>query len=247
MNTFTVRTIASAAVTALAFTTLAIPASASASTKLASSPTSVAADIDEDTLAGQICAPGTEAPDFYDVETVEYAERAEVNLYVYETSAAIDGDEETGALPVPSQLCVFAITSTDEDSTLDGSYTLSVTGTTGSAQGPVYGTESATTALGGTTELGQVAVFTATGQQTTIDVDKPSKSEKKSAAKKYKAAKKKAKKKYSKAGKTAKAKRKLAKELAGAKKKYKAAIATKKTTTKRPYSLRAELAIDREG
>lgn len=236
------RLVAGFATVAVASTALAMPAVASQTR--ASGSTSTAADIDEDTLAAQICPPGTEAPDFYDAETADYADdRAEVTLYVYETSAAIDGDEDTGTVAVPAQLCVFAITTTDDDSTLDGSYTLTNAGV--QAQGPVYGTQSATTALGGTTDLGQVASFTASGQQSTVDVDKATKGEKKSALKKYSAAKKKAKAKYTKAHKTAKAKRKLAKELAGAKKKYKAAIATKTTTTKRPYTLHVELPIDR--
>jgi hypothetical protein len=237
----TTRLIAGLATAAVASTALAMPAIASQTH--ASGSTSIAADIDEDTLASQICAPGTEAPDFYDAESADYAERAEVTLFVYETSAAIDGDEETGALPVPSQLCVFAITTTDDDSTLDGSYSLSNAGV--QTQGPVYGTQSATTAIGGTTELGHVASFTATGQQTTVDVDEATKGEKKQALKKYSAAKKKAKAKYKKAHKTAKAKRKLSKELAAAKKKYRAAIATKTTTTKRPYLLSVSLPIDR--
>ena len=229
MNTFTVRTVIATAVAGLALATLSIPASA--------------AETDPDVLAAQICPPGTEAPDVYDAEFADYAERADVSLYVYETSAAIDGDEDTGVIPAPAQLCVFAIVSTDDDATLDGTYSLSIAGN--EARGAISGSESTTTALAGATDLAQVATFTATGQQTMVDVDKATKAEKKKAAKKYSAAKKKAKKKYSKAGKTAKAKRKLSKELAAAKKKYKAAIATKRTTTKRPYSLSVELPIDR--
>lgn len=229
MNTFTMRRAAAAAIIGLAFAPL--------------TSTSASADeLDSDAVAAQLCSPDAT---FYDAETADYADRAELVLYVYEVSPFIDGDEDT--LPIPAQLCTFAIVTTDDDAALDGQYTLSVTpsATQQLASGTVAGSQFATQALTASTDLGQVVSFSVTGRQTAVDVDRPSTAERKSALKKYSAAKKKYKKQYKKAHKTAKAKRTLTKQLKAAKNRYKAATATRTTVTNRPYSLHVDLPIDR--
>ena len=219
MNRSFVRRSVAAAVIALVSGLLAVPASAD--------------DLDEDAVAVQRCGAGAE---FYDVDAMEYADRAEVALYVYGLSP-----DENGA---PTQLCSFAIVSTDEDATLDGTWSLSVGSAArgGAVAGSTIATEAVTVPAGGN----PVAVFAASGQQQAVDVDKPSAGEKRAAKKKYDLAKKKAKKVYKKAGKTKKAKKAMAKKLKKAKRSYTSAVTTTRNVTKRPYSLHLQLAIEQE-
>ncbi|KAA1380433.1 hypothetical protein [Aeromicrobium fastidiosum] len=187
-------------------------------------------DIDEDAIAARLCPAGA---GFVDMDSAEDDDRAEVGVYTYEVDGA--GQE-------PDRLCTFAIISTDDDATLDGSYTLNVGGV--STAGAVVGSSGPTSAVLSDRAVSTTAVLVASGRQTTTTVTPASKAAKKKATKARAKAVKKAKKAYAAAGRTTKAKKILKKKLAAATKKYLAAKAPRRVTTVRPYRLDVTLAVE---
>lgn len=231
MTTFTMRRAAAAFAVALGLVsaTLASPASA---------------DVDEDAIAPQLCGGTTYN---YDLETDASGDEAELFIHTFVMY---------GSGSAPDRLCTFGIVFTDEGSTLDGSYTLSVGGR--SVSGAVSGLETVTAPI--VTNVGEAssATISARGRQNTYELtevkkvikDPKTKAQKAKAKKKYVKAVKKAKKQYAKAGKTKKAKKVYKSRLAKAKKIYKAAISnTRIKTTKKmanvlaPYTLGVTLPL----
>jgi hypothetical protein len=238
MNTFTVRTVIATAVAGLALATLSIPASASA--RVASSPISVAADIDEDVVAAQKCPAGAE---FLAADFAEHDSGVQASLFVYEVENTPETEIQEDLNITDDQLCTFAVISTDEDdATLDGNYSLTATGAE-SASGAVTGTGISTEARVTPAGVLTSTAVSAAGQQTVVERDRASKGEKKRAKKKYDAAKKKATKSYKKSGKTKKAKKARNKAIAKAKKAYTKAIATRTTISKDRYVVNVGLEI----
>jgi hypothetical protein len=215
MTTLTFRRAAVAATTALALSTVASPASAT--------------DIDEDVAAAKLCPAGAE---FLDAADTSSGDDVDAQLFTYSVN---DSEDD------PLTLCTFAVITTDEDSTLDGRYTVTVGGqtVTGTPSKDAFATQAVVSPATGSTS----ARLEASGQVTSTSLQKVTKSKKKAAKKTYAAAVKKAKSAYKKAGKTASAKKKMNKTISAAKKKYTAAIATKKIVTKTPYRLDVTLPL----
>jgi hypothetical protein len=184
-------------------------------------------DLDADVIAAAICPGGSE---YLDVETDTFGEDGDAELYSY----GVDG----GAL------CTFALITTDDDTRLEGSYTVSV----GAAQvsGPLNGSAMATSPVVTDAGPGAAAVLAASGQEVSVGLKKVSKGAKKAALKKYSVAKKKYTKAYAKAGKTAQAKKTMKRKISVAKRKYRAATAPRVTVTKTPFATRIELPLDIE-
>jgi hypothetical protein len=218
MTLFTVRRSVAAASMALIAATLVTPASAH--------------ELDEDDAAVKICGPGVavDGSEFYD--TAESGDEAEVDVYSY----------AIGAGDIPDSLCTFAIISTDDESTLNGNYTLSV-GAAAPVSGVISGSLLVTKPIITKFSTLESATFTASGKQMTPKTSSEKKAAKKKYAKAAKAAKAKfakaskaAKAKYVKAKKTAKAKKVMTAKIASAKKKYKATLASANATKKRKSS-----------
>lgn len=224
MSVFTVRRAVAAASMALVAATLATPASAH--------------DLDEpdiNAIAAKLCPAGTSTAEAYDSESADSGDRAEVDLYTYGSSL------ETEATGDPVSLCTFAIISTDEDSKLNGTYTLNV----GAAaiSGGISGNDVVTKAIATPFDATSNATINASGQQLTSKTTAQKKAAKVKHKKATKAAKatyvktvKAAKKKFAKAGKTSKAKKAMSKKIAAAKMKYRAALANADATQKRQTS-----------
>jgi hypothetical protein len=207
------------ALSGLAFGVIATPVEASA------------ADIDEDEAAALLCPAGAT---FYDADSVDDANlAADASVFTYATE---------GLGGAPDALCTFAIISTDEDATLDGSYSLSV----GSAQvaGAVPAAGGATSAVLSAAGQSPSAVFAASGRKKTVDVTKASSAKKKKARKALEASRKKAKKRYVKAGRTSAAKKVMKRKIATATRKYRAAVAPRKTVITVTYGLNLTLPLD---
>lgn len=220
MTLFTVRRTVATASMALIAATLATPASAH--------------ELDEDAIATKICGPGVNPDGSEYWESAESGDEAQVDLYSYGV-----GENEAGD---PVTLCTFAIISTDEDTSLDGNYTLSV-GSLAPVTGTVTGTDAITKPILSSATERINATIKATGTQSSPKSVKQKKAAKAAYDKSAKAAKatynkvvKAAKAKYAKAGKTSKAKKVMAKKIAAAKKKYQAALAKATATKKRQSS-----------
>lgn len=230
---FTARRIIGAASMALVAATLATPASAH--------------ELDEDAIAAKICPAGisSEGSDFS--ESADSGDEAEVDIYSYGIGETPEGD--------PVQLCTFAIISTDEDSKLNGTYTLGLGASV--ATGGISGNDFVTKPLVTAFDAAAIASVNASGKQLTPKTSKQRKAAKtkydktvKSAQAKYTKSVKAAKKKFSKAKPKAKAKAKTAmnKKIAAAKTKLASAktaasAAQKRQTspTERSYSLKLTL------
>lgn len=220
MSVFTVRRTVAAASMALVAATLATPASAH--------------ELDEDAIAAKICPAGISADGSDFSDSADSSDRAEVDLYTY-------GIGEVEATGDPVSLCTFAIISTDEDSKLNGTYTLNVGAA--AVSGGISGTDFVTKAIVTPFDATSNATIDASGEQLTSKTTAQKKAAKAKHKKAAKAAKatyvktvKAAKKKYAKAGKTSKAKKALGKKIAAAKKKYRAALANADATQKRQTS-----------
>lgn len=232
MRTFTMRRTAAAFTVALGLVgaTLATPA--------------VAADLDESAIAAVLC----DQPSYmWDLDTDASNDAGELYIYTFLTP---------GKGSTPDRLCTFGIIFTDEGSTIDGSYTLSVGSQ--SISGAVSGLQMYTPAIKSTVGAASSATITAAGRQNTYELTEvkrtvktpKTKAQKAKAKAKYKKAVKKAKKQYAKSSKNKKARKAKAARLDRAKRIYKAAIAGKKiVTTKkmanvlRPYDLGTTLPL----
>lgn len=228
MSVFTVRRTIAAASMALVASTLATPASAH--------------ELDEDKIAAKICPAGTSTEGSEYGDSADSGDKASVDVYSY--VAQVDAEDN------PVALCTFAIFSTDEDSTLDGDYALSI-GAVAPVAGSIWGNDFVTKPLVTNLVDGASATVTSSGKQETPKSSKEKKAAKvkyakttKAAKAKYSKAVKAAKAKYKKAGKTAKAKKALTKKVSAAKKKYSNALAKAKadkkfrtSPTERSYSL----------
>lgn len=181
-----------------------------------------AAEIDEDTVAAQLCPAGAA---FFDADSTD-DEQTDVGMFTYVSDGA------TGA---PDVLCTFAIVSTDDETSLSGSYTLSVgnrqvSDVLGRSGGP-------SRAVLSPADQDVDAVFSAAGQQTSTDVTAISSSRRKAAKKTLATATKKAKRSYAKAGRTSAAKKVMKRKIVKAKRTYAAAVAPRTTVTRLPLLL----------
>jgi hypothetical protein len=192
-----------------------------------------ATEVDEDVVAAQLC--GADAT-FLDADSDEDGDRADVTVLTYETTAT------DGLAGAPAELCTFAIISTDDDTTLDGSYALSV-GAAGTS-GAVPRTGGATAAVHSTAGQSPTAVFASAGHRTTVDVTKASAAARKKAKKALAATRKKAKKAYVTSGRTAAAKKALKRKNVAAAKRYRAAVAPRTTVSTAGFRLDVTLALD---
>lgn len=188
-----------------------------------------AAELDEDAVAAQLCPAGSA---FYDADVTD-DEQTDVSVSTYLAE---------GAPGAPDVLCTFAIFTTDDDTSLTGTYTLSVDGQ--QVAGSIPRTGGPTRAVLSTGDHDVVAVLAASGQQSTTDVVRVSSGTKKAAKKKYSAATKKAKKAYAKAGRSGAAKKAMKRKIATAKKKYSAAVAPRTRVTRLPLRLDLTLPLE---